>query len=95
MALMGDAVIVSGTYQDGQGNTKSRFTKVGVWFESDKGELSVKLDALPIPMLNSKTGDMECWVKLFPKKDDQQQPQQPQQQQQHPAQQQQRGRSRY
>jgi hypothetical protein len=79
MAYMGDACIVTGTYKDDQGNDRPRFMRIGAWFESDKGELSVKLEALPIPSPNPKTGDVECWVKLFVKKEDNQAP--PQQQQ--------------
>jgi len=93
MAYMGDAVTVSGTYQDQQGNTKSRFIRIGSWFESDKGELSVKLEALPMQMINSKTNEPECWIKLFVKKEEQQQ--QPAQQQAAPPAQQQQRRSRY
>ena len=104
MPYMGDVCAACGTYEDQQGNAKSRFVRIGAWFESDQGALSVKLDAIP---LQDHKG--ECWLKLFPKKDENQQPgdapqQQapaPQQQQQRQApapqqqQQQSRGRSRY
>lgn len=42
-----DAISVSGTYQDQNGNEKKRWTKVGVVFEGEKG-LSLKLECLPI-----------------------------------------------
>ena len=94
MAYMGDVCVVTGTYQDQQGQEKARFAKIGSWFENEQGQLSVKLEALPLPDPKG-----EVWLKLFTKKDDQQQaPAQQQQQrpaqQQAPAQQQQR-RGRY
>lgn len=42
-----DAVVVTGEYQDRQGNTKKRYLNVGVVLEGDKG-LSMKLEALPV-----------------------------------------------
>ena len=85
MAHMGDVCASCGQYEDNQKNLKTRFVRVGAWFESDKGELSVKLDAIP---LQDHKG--ECWLKLFTKKEEQQQGgQQQQQQQQQPQQQQQ------
>lgn len=78
---MGDVCVVTGTYQDQQGQEKARFAKIGSWFENEQGQLSVKLEALPLPDPKG-----EVWLKLFAKKDDQQQA--PAQQQQRPAQQQ-------
>lgn len=97
MSHMGDVCATCGTYQDQQGNAKSRFVRIGSWFENDKGELSVKLDALPMASLNPKSNEMECWLKLFVKKDDQQQqaPQQQQPPRQQQQQQQSQRRSRY
>lgn len=97
MAYMGD-VCTGRKYKDAQGQEKTKYTKIGAWFENDQGQLSAKLEALPIPDQNG-----ECWIKLFvpqPQDDGQQQPQQQQQQQAPrqqapaPAQQQQR-RGRY
>jgi len=42
-----DAVVVTGEYQDRQGNTKKRYLTVGAVLEGDKG-LSLKLEALPV-----------------------------------------------
>lgn len=84
---MGD-VCTGRKYQDNQGQEKTKYTKIGAWFENDQGQLSVKLDALPMP---DEKG--ECWLKLFvpQPQDGQQAPpqQQPPQQQraQQPAQQ--------
>ena len=94
MAYMGD-VCTGRKYQDNQGQEKTKYTKIGAWFENDQGQLSVKLDALPMP---DEKG--ECWLKLFvPQPQDGQQPppqqQQPQNNQQRapqPPQQQRRGR---
>jgi hypothetical protein len=86
MAHMGDVCAACGMYDGQDGQAKTRFVRVGAWFENDQGALSVKLDALP---LQDSKG--ECWLKLFPKKDDQQsEPPPRQQQQQAPRQQQSR-----
>jgi len=94
MAYMGDVCVVTGTYKDDQGQEKPRFAKIGAWFENEQGQLSAKLEALPLPDPKG-----EVWLKLFVKQDDQQQrPAQQQQrpaQQQAPAQQQQQRRGRY
>ena len=79
MAYMGDVCVVTGTYQDQQGQEKARFAKIGSWFENEQGQLSVKLEALPLPDPKG-----EVWLKLFAKKDDQQQAPAQQQQQQRP-----------
>lgn len=61
----GDAVVSTGEYQDQQGQTKKRWTKVGAMFrDTESGNISIKFDVLPMPK------DGECWVKIF-KKDDQ------------------------
>ena len=59
MAYMGD-VCTGRKYQDNQGQEKTNYTKIGAWFENDQGQLSVRLDALPMP---DEKG--ECWLKLF------------------------------
>ena len=92
MAYMGD-VCTGRKYQDNQGQEKTKYTKIGVWFENDQGQLSVKLDALPMP---DEKG--ECWLKLFvPQPQDGQQapPQQQQPQQQRAPQPAQQRRGRY
>ena len=92
MAYMGD-VCTGRKYQDNQGQEKTKYTKIGAWFENDQGQLSVKLDALPMP---DEKG--ECWLKLFvPQPQDGQQatPQQQQPQQQRAQQPAQQRRGRY
>ena len=92
MAYMGD-VCTGRKYQDNQGQEKTNYTKIGAWFENDQGQLSVKLDALPMP---DEKG--ECWLKLFvPQPQDGQQapPQQQQPQQQRAQQPAQQRRGRY
>jgi hypothetical protein len=87
MAYMGD-VCTGRKYQDNQGQEKTKYTKIGAWFENDQGQLSVKLDALPMP---DEKG--ECWLKLFvPQPQDGQQAPPQQQRAQQPQQQQRRGR---
>lgn len=89
---MGD-VCTGRKYQDNQGQEKTKYTKIGAWFENDQGQLSVKLDALPMP---DEKG--ECWLKLFvPQPQDGQQapPQQQQPQQQRAPQPAQQRRGRY
>ena len=48
MAYMGD-VCTGRKYKDQQGQDKTKYTKIGAWFENDQGQLSIKLDALPMP----------------------------------------------
>jgi len=60
----GDAVVSTGEYQDQQGQTKKRWTKVGAMFrDTENGNISIKFDVLPMPK------DGECWVKIFKKED--------------------------
>ena len=76
MAYMGD-ICTGRKYVDAQGQEKMKYTKIGAWFENDQGQLSGKLDALPMP---DEKG--ECWIKLFvPQPQDGQQAPPPQQQQ--------------
>ena len=42
-----DAVVVTGEYEDRNGQKKKRYLNVGVVLEGDKG-LSMKLEALPV-----------------------------------------------
>lgn len=64
---MGDAVTSVGKYTAADGTEKNRFLKVGAWFQSDQGEVSIKLEAVPL-VLDPKGG---CWLKLFHKQDKQ------------------------
>jgi hypothetical protein len=64
--------VSTGEYQNAQGETKKRYTKIGALFIDPKsGGMSAKLDALPIP-----NADGEIWLKFFDKYDEnnQQQP---------------------
>ena len=68
-----DVVVSTGTYTDQQGQEKKRWMKIGAVFtDQETGNMSIKLDALPMPK------ESGTWLKLF-RKDNQQQ-QQPQQQ---------------
>jgi hypothetical protein len=42
-----DVVAKNGTYKDRNGDEKTRWLKMGVCFESDKG-LSIKIDSMPV-----------------------------------------------
>jgi len=68
----GDAVVSTGEYKDQQGQVKKRWSKIGAMFrDSENGNISIKLDVLPMPKADG------CWVKIFKKEG--QQPQQSQQ----------------
>jgi len=43
-----DAVATVGEYKNSQGETKKRYVTVGSVFENDEGQLSLKLDAIPV-----------------------------------------------
>ena len=43
-----DAVATVGTYKDRNGEEKKRYVNVGSVFENDKGQLSLKLDSVPV-----------------------------------------------
>ena len=61
-----DAVATIGEYKDRNGETKKRYVNVGTVFENDKGQLSLKLDA--VPCAQEWTG----WISFFePKERDQ------------------------
>lgn len=50
-----------GSYEDKEGNTKNSYQEVGVVFENEKGHVSMKMNAYPLP--NEKG---EVWLNLFP-----------------------------
>jgi len=58
-----DIVATIGEYTDREGNTKKRFQKCGAAFTNDEGQISIKLDAVPI------TPDWSGWLSLYPKKE--------------------------
>ena len=67
-----DVVATIGESTDREGNTKKRFQKCGAAFTNDEGQISIKLDAVPI------TPDWSGWLSLYPKKEYDNQPRQPQ-----------------
>ena len=58
-----DAVATIGEYKDRNRETKKRYVNVGSVFENDKGNLSLKLDA--VPMGQEWTG----WISFFEPKE--------------------------
>lgn len=69
---MGDICQATGSYQDQNGNNKTRYTKLGAWFKDDQGRISAKLDVLPMPKLrkdNNGEVTQACWVSLFAAQD--------------------------
>ena len=43
-----EAVATIGEYKDRNGETKKRYVNIGKVFENDKGQLSLKLDTIPV-----------------------------------------------
>ena len=69
-----DVVATNGTYKDNQGNDKKRYINVGKAFTNDQGQISIKLESVPVGP------DWSGWLSLYePKSRDGQAP--PQQQQ--------------
>lgn len=58
-----DAVATIGKYKDRNGETRKRYINVGSVFETDKGQLSLKLDAVPVGQ------DWSGWVSFFEPKE--------------------------
>jgi hypothetical protein len=68
-----DAVITTGEYTDREsGETKKRYQKIGVVFTNEKGQMSMKLDALPCGP------NWSGFISLYEKDNDQPQPRQQQ-----------------
>lgn len=61
-------VASNGKYTNGEGQTKKRWQRVGTLFKGDDGEISVKLDCLPIGP------EFSGWLNAYPI-EDQDQPQ--------------------
>lgn len=53
------AVAANGSYTDKEGNEKTRWVTCGTLFSKDNGDLSLKLDAVPIGT------DFEGWINFF------------------------------
>ena len=47
----------NGTYKDRNGEEKTKWHQMGVCFENDKGQLSMKIDSIPV--------GFDGWVSLF------------------------------
>jgi hypothetical protein len=58
-----DAVATVGEYTDREGNKKKRYMNVGTVFQNDEGQLSMKLDAIPI------SKDWSGFINFYPPKD--------------------------
>jgi hypothetical protein len=60
-----DAVATVGEYTDSQGNKKKRYLNVGAVFENNKGDLSLKIESIPVG------GDWNGWVSFYVTKESQ------------------------
>jgi len=60
-----DAVATVGEYTDRNGEKKKRYMTCGIVFENDKGQLSLKLDALP------RNKDWSGFISFYEPKDKQ------------------------
>jgi hypothetical protein len=56
-----DIVATTGTYKDGQGAAKKRYTTVGKLFTDDQGRQSIKLDTIPVGP------DWSGWLSIYPR----------------------------
>jgi hypothetical protein len=69
-----DAVATVGTYKNHAGEEKKRFVKIGTVFENDQGQMSLKLDSIPVGQ------DWSGWANFYEPKDEPAQRPQPQRQ---------------
>jgi hypothetical protein len=60
-------VATVGEYTDRQGQKKKRYLNVGAVFENDKGELSLKIESIPVG------GEWNGWVSFYVPKEIQRQ----------------------
>lgn len=58
-----DAVATVGEYKDKSGDTKKRYVNVGAVFENDRGDLSLKLETIPVGP------NWSGWVSFYPPKE--------------------------
>jgi len=77
--LIGEVVAASGEYNAQDGTKKMGYIKLGAAFQDERGEVFMRLEALPIPQ-NGKDGKPAIWLRIRAPKE-QQQPQQQYQQQ--------------
>lgn len=65
---LGDLMVSVGDKQDGKGKF---WTKVGIAFQDDEGNISMKLEVLPMPKVDERTGYPCVWVKVFQEREGQ------------------------
>ena len=63
-----DVVAVTGKYTDRNGQEESRYLSCGAVFENDRGQLSIKLEGMPVG------GEWNGWLSLFEPRQDNQRP---------------------
>ncbi len=66
---MGDICVTTGKYMDNQGRERSRFERIGAWFQDDQGRISIKITMIPI--LPSSGDNAGFFASLFPKQNGQ------------------------
>jgi hypothetical protein len=71
MSVEFEVVTSTGSYIDKNGEEKKRWLKCGVIFKSEKGNYSMKLEAIP-----TKSSEDGMWFALFVPKPREQKPQQ-------------------
>jgi len=54
-----DVVATNGTYKDNQGNEKKRYLNVGKAFTNEQGQISIKLETIPVGP------DWSGWLSLY------------------------------
>ena len=62
-----DIVATTGSYKDGTGKDKKRYTTVGKMFTDDTGRQSIKLDTIPVGP------DWSGWFSIYPRDNNRQQ----------------------
>jgi len=62
----GDVCVISGSYQNKDGEKRNRYLKLGSYFKDDKGRVGILLQAVPVNMNTGKDGG--TWLTMFPAK---------------------------
>ena len=62
-----DIIAKTGTYKTQQGEQKNRYTKCGAAFTDDSGQISIKLESVPV------SPDWNGWLNLWEPREQQQQ----------------------
>ena len=71
--LIGEVVAASGEYNAQDGTQKMGYIKLGRAYQDERGEVFMRLEALPIPQ-NGKDGKPSIWLRIrLPKEQPQQQ----------------------